>query len=162
MEKEAVVGGEEGGSLEGVSGQNGEREGVDAVTGGAREMEGVEGGPGVPRNTNITVQVEVSEGMEDEATVEMGRERGELGHKVVGPHMGSMPSGEMEEAASAGVAMEDNEGYQKVEFAALYYHTATGYYYDPVCIYVYVYIRYIIKQYGSTVYIGMAMGGPAL
>ena len=29
--------------------------------------------------------------------------------------------------------LEESEGYQKVPFAALYYHAATGYYYDAVC-----------------------------
>ena len=30
------------------------------------------------------------------------------------------------------MAMDESEGYQKVEFAVLYYHSTTGYYYDPV------------------------------
>ena len=41
---------------------------------------------------------------------------------------------------AAGVGVNESEGYQKIEFATLFYHATTGYYYDPVCIlYMYVY-----------------------
>ena len=38
--------------------------------------------------------------------------------------------------------VEESEGYKKVEYAALYYHSASGYYYDAVsvCVCVLVYI----------------------
>ena len=37
-------------------------------------------------------------------------------------------------AGGSGGGVEESEGYQKVEFASLYYHAATGYYYDAVCV----------------------------
>ena len=49
-----------------------------------------------------------------------------------GSSLGTAGEGQPGTEGAAAMAMDESEGYQKVEFAVLYYHSTTGYYYDPV------------------------------
>ena len=57
----------------------------------------------------------------------LDRERGEEGGEG-----NTVSAGDDKKGVATGSGVEETEGYQKVEFSALYYHSATGYYYDAV------------------------------
>ena len=111
MEGTGEIGGE------GVGGVEGLKEGVKEVPGGAR------GASELPGNAESSVQEETEE--TEETTTSSGAELNSSTAPVVVPKTdtASDPT-----STAPGTVLE---GYQKVEFAALYYQSATGYYYDP-------------------------------
>ena len=127
----------EGEKVESASGVVGEGEKVESASGvGVGEGEKVEGASGV---VGEGAKVEsasgvVGEGEKVESASGVGVGEGE---KVEGAS-GVVGEGAKVEGAS-GVGIDESEGYQKVEFATLFYHATTGYYYDPVrTLYVYM------------------------
>ena len=146
MEASQGKGGEEGGGEgmgeiggEGEGGVGGLEEGVKEVAGDAR------GASDLPGNAESSVQEET-----EETTTASGAVLNSSTAPVVVPETDtasdptSTAPGTVLETAMAsrlvdretstalGTVLEESDGYQKVEFTALYYHSATGYYYDPV------------------------------
>ena len=104
--------------------EEGEAGGKNELTEEEREEGGVEGG-----HKADTATVEVADDKTDTPSSEAVGEEGEGTTSTVDGGAGGS-----EGVSSAVGAVEGSGGYQKVEFASLYYHAETGYYYDEVCV----------------------------
>ena len=103
----------------------------DGVEGGGESGEAVQGEGGCGDG------VEGEGGRGDGVEGEGGRGEGLEGEGGRGDGItneGGNGSG-VEGEGGGGKGVEESGGYQRVEFPALYYHAATGYYYDAVCVY---------------------------